>query len=219
MLLRAIGPSLTGAGIVNPLADPVLELHGPAGFQTVINNNWRDTQEDEIIATGIPPTNDLESAIVATLDPGAYTAIVRGVGTSTGVALVEIYDLNPTVDSKLANLSTRAIVLTGNDIVIAGFLLSDSPDQDRIVARGIGPSLAPGIFPTSVVLADPQLELRDSNGALIRGNDDWQDDPDQAAEIMAAGLAPTNDLVFIFLRIGIARSSWDMSRYSDFALV
>ena len=103
VLLRAIGPSLTGAGIVNPLADPVLsQLHGPAGFQTVINNNWRDTQEQEIIDTGIPPTNDLESAIVATLDPGAYTAIVRGVGTSTGVALVEIYDLNPTVDSKLA---------------------------------------------------------------------------------------------------------------------
>ncbi len=108
--------------------------------------------------------------------------------------MVEIYDLNPGVDSKLANLSTRALVLTGNDIVIAGFLLSNNPNQDRIIARGIGPSLAPGIFPTSVVLADPQLELRDSNGALIRGNDDWQDDPAQAAEITAAGLAPTNDL-------------------------
>ncbi len=87
VLLRAIGPSLSSSGIPNPLADPVLELHGPNGFQTVINNNWRDTQEQQIIDTGIPPTNDLESAIVATLDPGSYTAIVRGVGNSTGVGI------------------------------------------------------------------------------------------------------------------------------------
>ena len=108
------------------LADPVLELHGPAGFATIINNNWRDTQEDEIQATGIPPTNDLESAILATLAPGAYTAIVRGNGNTSGVALVEVYDLNQGADSKLANLSTRAFVSTGDNIVIAGFLLSDN---------------------------------------------------------------------------------------------
>ncbi len=141
---------MASSGITNPLPDPVLELHGANGFVTVTNNNWRDNQEAEIIATGIPPTNDLESAIVATLDPGAYTAIVSGLNNSTGIALVEIYDLNPEVDSKLANLSTRAFVETGNDILIAGFLLSDNGGGlDNVVVRGIGPSLAPNPFPTN----------------------------------------------------------------------
>jgi len=201
VIVRAIGPTLVQFDVPNVLADPVLELHGPTGFTTVINNNWRDTQEDEIQATGIPPTNDLESAIVATLDPGAYTAVVRGNGNTSGVALVEIYDLNQGVDSKLANLSTRAFVSIGDNIVIAGFLLSGDgsngiggPNDDRVIVRGIGPSLAPAIFPTNVVLANPTLELRDSNGTLILANNDWQDNAAQAAEIIAAGLAPTHDL-------------------------
>ncbi len=194
VIIRAIGPTLASFGITDPLADPVLELHGPAGFSTIVNDNWRDTQEVEIEATGIPPTNDLESAIVATLVPGAYTAIVSGNGGTSGVALVELYDLNPLVDSKLANLSTRAFVSTGDDIVIAGFHLSDTAGLDEIVVRGIGPSLAPGSFPASAVLANPTLELRDSNGALLIANNDWQDNPVQAAEIIAVGLAPTNNL-------------------------
>jgi hypothetical protein len=183
---------LTRFGITDPLLDPVLELHGPGTFATRTNNNWRDTQENEIQATGIPPTSDVESAILVTLNPGSYTAIVRGNGNTLGVALVEVYDLNQEVDSKLANLSTRAFVSTGDNIVIAGFLLSDaSPDvSDRIIVRGIGPSLAPGILPTSAVLADPTLELRDSSGTLLASNNDWQDNPVQAAEITAAGLAP-----------------------------
>jgi hypothetical protein len=192
VLLRAIGPSLTQFGIVDVLADTVLELHGPAGFVTIINDNWRDTQPLAIQATGIPPTNDLESAIVATLDPGAYTAIVQGKNSTSGVALVEVYDLNQGVASKLANLSTRAFVSTGDNIVIAGFLLSNNAGEDRIVVRGIGPSLAPGLFPPSAVLADPTLQLRDGNGALLIADNDWQDDAAQAAEISAAGLAPTN---------------------------
>ena len=192
VLLRAIGPSLTHFGIVDVLADPVLELHGPAGFVTIINDNWRDTQPLAIQATGIPPTNDFESAIVASLEPGAYTAIVRGKNNTSGVALVEVYDLNQGVASKLANLSTRAFVSTGDNIVIAGFLLSNNAGEDRIVVRGIGPSLAPGSFPASAVLADPTLQLRDSNGALLIADNDWQDDAVQAAEITAAGLAPTN---------------------------
>ena len=202
VIIRAIGPTLARNDILDFLADPVLELHGPSGFTTVINNNWRDTQEDEIEATGIPPTNDLESAIVATLDPGAYTAIVRGNGNTSGVALVEVYDLNQGADSKLGNLSTRAFVSTGDHIVIAGFLLSDSfsinglggPEDDRVIVRGIGPSLAPAIFPAAAVLADPTLELRDANGTLIVSNNDWQDNAAQAAEITAAGLAPANSL-------------------------
>jgi hypothetical protein len=192
VLLRAIGPSLTGSGVPNVLADPVLELHGPGAFVTITNNNWRDTQEAEIQATGIPPTNDLESAIVATLNPGAYTAIVRGNGNTSGVALVEVYDLNQGVASKLANISTRAFVSTGSDIVIAGFMLGGNSGNDRIVVRGIGPSLtAAGV---SNALANPILELRDTNGTLLIANNDWQDSPAQAAELTAAGLAPTNPL-------------------------
>jgi hypothetical protein len=192
VLLRAIGPSLSGFGIVDVLADPVLELHGPAGFATVTNNNWRDTQEAEIQATGIPPTNDLESAILARLTPGPYTAIVRGTGNTSGVALVEAYDLSQDVNAKLANLSTRAFCGTGSNIVIAGFVLGNNTGDDKIIVRGLGPSLAASGL--TQVLANPALELRDSNGTLVSSNNDWQDDPVQAAEIIAAGLAPSNDL-------------------------
>jgi hypothetical protein len=194
VILRAIGPSLSHVNVPNVLADPVLELHGPGAFVTITNDNWRDTQEGEIQATGIAPTDDLESAIVATLAPGPYTGIVRGKNNTSGVALIEVYDLNQGVASKLANLSTRALVNTADNIVIAGFLLSDNINDDRIVVRGIGPSLAPGSFPASAVLANPTLELRDSNGTLLIANNDWQDNPVQAAEITAAGLAPSNNL-------------------------
>jgi hypothetical protein len=199
VLVRAIGPTLTHYNIAGVLADPVLELHSPDAFATIRNDNWRDTQEAEIQATGIPPTNDLESAIVATLVPGAYTAIVTGNGNISGVALVEVYDLNQGVDSKLANLSTRAFVGTGEDIIIAGFLLSEWSASDRVVVRGIGPSLAPDSFPASAVLADPTLELRDNNGTLLIANNDWQDSPVPAAEITAAGLAPKNNLESVII--------------------
>jgi hypothetical protein len=191
VLIRAIGPSLTGFGVPNVLADPVLELHGPGAFATITNDNWKQAQATEIQGTGIPPTDDFESAIVATLAPGAYTAIVRGNGDSSGVALVEAYDLNPAVDSKLANLSTRAFISSGDNIVIAGFMLGGNIAGDRIVVRGIGPSLTAAGVPGA--LADPTLELRDSNGALLIGNNDWQDNAVQAAEITAGGLAPTNN--------------------------
>ena len=125
VLLRAIGPSLTQSGVPNALADPVLELHGPGGFVTITNDNWRDdpVQQAAILATGIAPTNNLEAAIDTTLNPGAYTAVVRGKNNTSGVALVEIYDLSPAVLAKLANISTRALVGTGDNIVIAGFTL------------------------------------------------------------------------------------------------
>ncbi len=192
VLLRAIGPSLTNFGVPDVLLDPVLELHGPPGFVTVINDNWRDTQEDDIQATGIPPTDNLESAILATLNPGAYTGIVKGKNNTLGVGLIEVYDLNQAAASRLANLSTRAFVSTGADIVIAGFLLSDNGASDRIVVRGIGPSLT--AFGVPDALANPTLELRDNNGSLLIANNDWEDNPSQAAELTAAGLAPTNAL-------------------------
>jgi hypothetical protein len=194
VLLRAIGPSLTGFGVPDALADPVLELHGPGAFVTITDDNWRDdpVQEAAIIADGIPPTNDLESAIDATLNPGAYTAVVRGNNDTSGVALVEVYDLNQSVDSKLANISTRAFVDTGSNIVIAGFTLGSGGGDDRVIVRGLGPSLGTAGVPNA--LANPTLELRDSNGTLLVSNDDWQDNATQAAEITAAGLAPSNAL-------------------------
>jgi outer membrane protein assembly factor BamB len=193
ILLRAIGPSLTGLGVPNALADPVLELHGSGPF-TVTNDNWRDdpVQEALIRATGIAPTNDLESAIDATLNPGLYTAVVSGKNNTRGVGLVEVYDLSPAVLAKLANISTRAFISTGDNIVIAGFILGGNDGNDKIIVRGIGPSLTALGVPNA--LPDPTLELRDSNGALLMGNNDWQENSAQAAELTAAGLAPTNPL-------------------------
>jgi hypothetical protein len=190
VLLRAIGPSITG--LSGLLADPVLELHGTAGFTTVTDNNWQDdpVQKAAILATGLAPTNNLEAAIDATLNPGAYTGVVRGNGNTTGIGLVEVYDLSQAVSSKLGNISTRALVGTGNDIVIAGFILGNNSSVTRIVIRGIGPSLT--AFGVANALANPTLELRDNNAALLASNDNWQDDAAQAAELTAAGLAPTN---------------------------
>jgi hypothetical protein len=184
VLLRGIGPSLTQSGVPDALADTVLELHGPGVFATVTNDNWRDNpaQEIAIIATGIPPTNDLESAIDASLDPGAYTAVIKGKNNSSGVALVEVYDLSAAIPAKMANISTRAFVGTGNNIVIAGFILGNNGGDTRIAVRGLGLSVG----------FDPTLELRDADGNLIRSNNDWQDDAAQAAELIAAGLAPPN---------------------------
>ena len=186
VLLRAIGPSITGLSGV--LADPVLELHGPGGFTTVVNNNWQDdpAQAAAILATGLAPTNNLEAAIDATLNPGAYTGVVSGNGGTSGIGLIEVYDLSQAVPAKLANISTRAFVGTGNDIVIAGFILGNNSGDTRIVLRGIGPSLI--AFGITNALADPTLELRNSSGALLASNDDWGNNP----ELIAAGLAPTN---------------------------
>jgi CSLREA domain-containing protein len=192
VVLRAIGPSLTLFGVPDALADPVLELHGPGAFVTITNDNWRDTQEAQIQADGLAPSNDLESAIDATLAPGAYTGIVRGNNNTSGVGLIEVYDLNPSDVSTLANLSTRAFVSTGNNIVIAGFILSSGAGMDRIVVRGLGPSLTAAGVPNA--LADPTLELRDGNGMLLIVDNNWQDNAAQAAELMADGLAPTNPL-------------------------
>jgi len=193
LLLRAIGPSLA-PGIPNPLTDPVLELHGPGAFVTITNDNWRDdpAQEAAIIATGIPPSNNLESAIDVTLNPGTYTALVKGKNNTSGVALVEVYDFSQTASAKLANISTRAFVSTGSDLVIAGFILGGGSGEGRVAVRGVGPSLTALGVPNA--LADPILELRDGNGALLVSNNDWQDNPTQAAELTAAGLALTNNL-------------------------
>ena len=194
LLLRAIGPSLAQSGVPNVLADPVLQLHGPGGFVTITNDNWRDdpAQQAAILATGIAPSNDLESAIDVTLNPGAYTAIVSGKNNTSGVGLIELYDLSPAVPATLANISTRAFVSTGSDIVIAGFSLGGQVGNDHVVVRGIGPSLT--ALGVANALANPMLELRDSNGVKLMSDNDWQDNPTQAAALTAAGLAPSNPL-------------------------
>lgn len=188
VLLRALGPSLKQfAG--KELADPVLELRDSQGNALIVNDNWQDDQVQmaAIMASTIPPTEPLEAAIDATLDPGAYTAIVRGKGKAEGVAVIEVYDLNQGALTKLSNISTRAFVGMGDNIVIAGFVLGRNSAVDQVVVRGIGPSLS-----VSDALADPNLELRDQNGDLLAENNDWQDDPIQAMELQDVGLAPSN---------------------------
>jgi uncharacterized delta-60 repeat protein len=192
VVVRGIGPSLAASGVPNPLADPVLELHGQDGFATITNNNWRDTQEAAIQAAGLAPTNNLESVIDATLAPGGYTAILRGNGNTSGGGLIEAFDMDPTPASKLGNISTRAFVGTGDDVVIAGVILGNGGAPARIVVRGIGPSLASVGVPNP--LGNPTLELRNQAGTVVSSNNDWQDDSTQATQIAAAGFAPSNSL-------------------------
>ena len=182
VIVRAIGPSLPLTGV---LINPLLELHDSSGAILVSNDNWRTDQEQEIIATGLAPSNDNESAIVMTLDPGSYTAIVRGVNDGTGIALVEVYDLEQLVDSKLANISTRGLVETEDNVLIGGFIVLGDNAASALL-RAIGPSL-----PVAGSLTDPTLELHDSNGTTLTSNDNWRSD--QESEILATGLPPTND--------------------------
>jgi hypothetical protein len=158
------------------------------------NDNWRSDQEAEIIATTIPPSNDFESAIVATLpaNNARYTAIVRGANDGTGIGVVEAYDLDQTVDSKLANISTRGLVQTGDNVLIGGLIVLGQ-DPLRVIVRAIGPSLTlPG------ALGNPTLELHDGNGALLASNDNWRSD--QEAEIIATTVPPSNDLESAIVR-------------------
>jgi plastocyanin len=194
VIVRAIGPSLPLAGT---LADPVLELRDSSGGLISSNDNWRSDQEAEIIATGIPPSNDLESATVATLPAinSAYTAVVSGVNNGTGIGVVEVYDLDRTVDSKLANISTRGFVDTGDNVMIGGIIITGAVPVDVLI-RAIGPSLTnAGV---SNALPDPTLELHDGNGTVLASNDNWRSD--QEAAIMATGIPPTNDLESAILR-------------------
>ena len=205
VLIRALGPSLTGNGIAGALADPTLELHDSTDALTTSNDNWKDSPDATAIkATGIPPTNPLESAIIANLNPNQnYTAIVRGKGSTTGIAVVEVYDLDSSTSPQLANLSTRGFVETGDNVMIGGFIRGGNNNLTRIALRGIGPSLSGSSVPNP--LQDPTLELHDSNGAVLSSNDNWQDDPVSAAQLMASGLAPQNKFesgIFITLRPG-----------------
>jgi hypothetical protein len=183
VIVRAIGPSL--GSVQGALADPTLELYNAAGQVIAFNDNWQDAQQAEVEATTIPPTDPLESAVVRSLTPGAYTAIVRGKGDTTGIGVVEAYDLDRTADSKLANISTRGPVQTGDNVLIGGFIVLGN-DSQKVIVRAIAPSLA-----IEGKLADPTLELRDGNGGLIAANDNWRST--QETEVVATTIPPTND--------------------------
>lgn len=189
VVIRAIGPSLGAAGVTGALQDTTLALHDQSGALIASNDDWRTPSEAEVSATGIPPSDDRESAIVATLEPGAYTAVVRGKNDTTGVGLIEAYDLDHAVASKLANISTRGGVEGGDKVMIAGFIVGGTRSS-QLTVRALGPSLAAG--GVSGALADPLLELYDGNGELVAANDNWKDT--QQAELAASGIAPLNDL-------------------------
>jgi hypothetical protein len=185
VILRALGPSLPLSGV---LADPFLELHNFSGAVIASNDDWRSDQAAEIIASGFAPSRDAESVILMTLQPGTYTAIVRGANGGTGIGLVEAYDLDQAVDSKLANISTRSLVQTGDSVLIGGFIVLGD-NSTSVILRAIGPSL--GAAGVTGALQDPTIELHDSSGDLLATNDDWMAGPDQET-ISSDGLAPTD---------------------------
>jgi hypothetical protein len=198
IMLRALGPSLAQAGVTGLLADPFLELHDATGATIATNDNWQTTQIGGVItadqqamisSTAIAPNDPAEAAIIADLDPGAYTAVLRDANNGTGIGLAEVYDLSQSVPAPIANLSTRGYVQTGVDVLIGGFIVSGSA-ASNIIVRALGPSLAQA--GVSGTLADPTLDLYDANGALVASNDNWTDT--QEAEIQGSGLAPSDSL-------------------------
>jgi hypothetical protein len=203
LIIRALGPELIPFGIPDPLADPTLELHDGTGALIASNDNWMTTiiggiitgdQVAAIRASGFAPGNVMESAMIVNLPPGNYTAIVRGVNNITGVGLVDLYDLGAATTSFLGNISTRALVQTGEDVMIGGFIVQGAQPK-RVMVRAIGPSLTQYGVPNP--LADPNLELHNGTGALIASNDNWVSTiiggiitSDQVADIRNSGLAP-----------------------------
>ena len=202
LLIRAIGPSLAESGVSEPLSNPTLELRDANQELIAANDDWGTApNRQEIVDTGIAPKSDKESAILVTVPSGAdnisYTAIVRGTETKDAIGLVEVYDLDSGPGSNILNISTRGSVSVGERVMIGGFILGGS-DSRRVVLRAIGPSLSnAGINGT---LADPTLELRDGNGALLDANNDWQTHP-QSGEVEAVGLAPANSRESAILRL------------------
>jgi hypothetical protein len=187
VIVRAIGPSLN---IPGQLANPTLELFSG---NTVVgsNDDWQNQPPADVQAVNdstIPPTNPQESALVRTLPANGtnYTAVVRGANNTTGIAVVQVYDLDRTVDSRLANISTRGFVQTGDNVLFAGTIVLGQTSQ-KVIVRAIGPSLN-----IAGKMADPTLELRDNNGVLVASNDNWRSN--QEVDIIASTVPPTNDL-------------------------
>jgi hypothetical protein len=194
VIIRAIGPS---TGVADHLADPILELHDSTGATLASNDNWQDSPNKQaIIDSTIPPTDPLESAIVATLpaNNSSYTAVMRGVNDGTGIGVIEAYDLDTRANSKLANISTRGLVGTGDNVLFAGTIVVGQESQ-KVIIRALGPSTG-----VSGSMADPTLELRDVQGAVLETNDDWVDSPNKQA-ILDSTIPPTNDKESAIVRL------------------
>jgi hypothetical protein len=187
VVLRALGPSLSGFGLSDVLGDPVLSVYDSSGTLIGTNDDWQDDPNHFIVeSNGLVPANLSESAMARNLAPGAYTVIVRGKDTTPGIGLVELYDISPLSNSKLGNISTRGSVGTLDNILITGFIIGDV-DSATVIVRAIGPSLA--AYGVSGVLSDPTLTIYDSTGSVIASNDNWQDNVN-SVDIGKNGLAP-----------------------------
>lgn len=188
MVIRGIAPSLSAAGVNGVLPDPQLDFRNGNGDVSGSNDNWLDDWE-AVHQTGIQPSDKKEAAVVTTVAPGPYTAIMKGVGAGgvTGVGLIEVYDLDPTSGSRLANISTRGQVKTGENVMIGGFIIGGG-QPTKVIVRGMGPSLT-GSGVTGA-LSDPMLELHDANGGVVH-NDDWRESDELG--IRATGLPPPDD--------------------------
>jgi len=190
IIVRALGRTLGSYGVANALNDPMLELHNSSGATIATNDDWQTgSQASQISSSGYAPTNSNEPALIATLPAGAYTAIVRGYNSSTGVALVEMYALD-TLSTRLSNISTRGQVGTDQNVLIGGLIINGSTSK-KLIVRAVGPSLASPPFSLSGTLSNPTLELHDSSGNLLASNDDWGSGT-QAATISASGYQPSN---------------------------
>jgi hypothetical protein len=191
LVLRAIGPSLSAAGVPNVLSDPVLEVHDSAGKIVALNDDWaRDNaQASQIQQSGLAPTSEFESALLVTLAPGNYTAVVSGFNDGTGIGLVEAYEMDSNT-TRMVNISTRGQIGTVNEPMIGG-LIAQGGAPKKVIIRALGPSLGTGVNAIAGALADPILELRDGSGNLLAVNDDWNNGP-QVAEILASTIPPPN---------------------------
>ena len=199
VVLRALGPSL---GVSGALADPIISLYDSSGRFIMSSDDWQTgANTDQIVAEGLAPANAAESALLAVLNPGAYTAVVTGKGLSPGVGLVEVYDLSPVTESKLGNISTRGNVGTDSDVLIAGFIVG-ATDSSTVVVRAIGPSL--GSVGISGPLADPSLSVYDQNGSALAANDNWEDDPSafDLGQNQIAPLDPAEAATILHLPVG-----------------
>jgi len=192
VIVRGLGPSL---GVTASLSDPIIELHDSTGALLATNDNWKDdANQQQVVNSGLGPTNELESALWTMINPGAYTVILKGKSDGTGVGLVEVYQVGEGSDAQLANISTRGLVQTDDNVLIGGVIVGRGTGDDsaNILIRALGPSV-----PVAGTLSDPTLELHDSSGTLIDSNDDWKtraDGSSQQAEIEATTIPPNDDL-------------------------
>lgn len=191
VIVRGIGPSLASSNIAGVLQDPVLELYDASGQSLATNDNWQTDQAEQIRETGVAPNHEREAALVRTLPAGSYTVALRGAGATSGVGLVEVYDISANRDVRVVNISTRGFIAGGDKVLIGGFITGAGGARTDVVVRALGPSLSKAGI--AEALPDPNLELRDRNGTLLRFNDDWTTlPPADSAGFREAGLAPND---------------------------